>query len=145
MEDDYKLKKLGGEAEVEQLIEKKPDIGRCDAFSRQLKELFVVENPCLAAENKDRVFASDDFKKFIESKRELFSLFYYPWNQTIVKCCQAEDYFKLKTNRNQDLITALEQEKLYKAKVAVLGLSVGSNIAFTLYKCYRSIWRKGFN
>jgi len=133
MEDDvYKPILLGGEAEAKQLISEKPYITERDAFSMQLKELFVIQNPTLASHEKEEVFASEDFKQFIASKRELCSLFYYPWNQTIVKCCEADDYFKLKTNRNQDLITAAEQKKLYNSKAAVFGLSVGSNIAFTL-------------
>jgi len=49
-----------------------------------------------------------------------------------VKTVRAKDYFILKTNRNRDLITADEQEKLAKYRVAVLGMSVGSNIAFVL-------------
>lgn len=101
-----------------------------DAFSRQLRELFIIDNHQYIGEDKAKVFATDDFKKYCEQKKNDFVWVHYPWNGQTVKCIKAEDYFRLKTNRNQDLITASEQVKLHNAKLAVFGMSVGSNIAF---------------
>lgn len=101
-----------------------------DAFSRQLRELFVIDNHQYIGEDKAKVFATDDFKKYCEQKKDDFVWVQYPWNGQTVKCIKADDYFRLKTNRNQDLITATEQAKLHSAKLAVFGMSVGSNIAF---------------
>lgn len=101
-----------------------------DAFSRQLRELFIIDNHQYIGEDKAKVFATDDFKKYSEQKKDDFVWVHYPWNNQTVKCVKADDYFRLKTNRNQDLITAEEQAKLHNAKLAVLGMSVGSNIAF---------------
>lgn len=102
-----------------------------DAFSRQIKELFLVENPRFSA-NKETAFSSTEFKSFVKKKQKDFNHIYFPWNNHLVKCIKENDYFKLKTNRNRDLITASEQKKLQNYKVAVLGMSVGSNIAFVL-------------
>lgn len=103
-----------------------------DAFTRQLKELFFIENPEFIGSDKQSVFNSSDFAAYAQRKSADFVHVYLPWNSTLIKTVGADDYFRLKTNRNQDLITASEQQKLYSYRVAVLGLSVGSNVAFTL-------------
>lgn len=103
-----------------------------DAFLRQVKELFFIEKHQFIGIPEKEAFASKEFKAYEESKKNDFAHVFYPWNGHLVKCVNADDYFSLKTNRNQDLITAKEQEKLYDYKVAVLGMSVGSNIAFVL-------------
>jgi len=102
-----------------------------DAYSRQIKELFLVENPKFSA-NKKIVFSSSKFKNFTKKKDKDFNHIYFPWNNHLVKCVKENDYFKLKTNRNRNLITTPEQKKLYNYKVAIFGMSVGSNIAFVL-------------
>jgi len=101
-----------------------------DAFSRQLRELFVIDNHQYIGEDKAKVFTTPEFAVYCEQKKDDFVLVHYPWNGQTAKCIKADDYFRLKTNRNQDLITAEEQVKLYNTKLAVFGMSVGSNIAF---------------
>ena len=101
-----------------------------DAFSRQLRELFIIDNHQYIGEDKTKVFATPEFAAYCEQKKDDFVWVHYPWNNQTVKCIQADDYFRLKTNRNQDLITASEQIKLHNTKLAVFGMSVGSNIAF---------------
>lgn len=103
-----------------------------DAFLRQVKELFFIENHQFIGMSEEEAFASKEFKAYEEFRKNDFVHIFYLWNGTLVKCINADDYFSLKTNRNQDLITAEEQKKLYDYKVAVLGMSVGSNIAFML-------------
>lgn len=119
-------------SEMDQLLKDKPYLIFVDAFSRQLKELFFIDNTKYIGEDKEETYKTDDFKRYAESKKEQYQHFYYPWNGHIVKCINGDDYFRLKTNRNQDLITAEEQVKLYNYRIAVFGMSVGSNIAFTL-------------
>jgi hypothetical protein len=109
-----------------------PELMEVDAFSRQLKELFFIDNHQFIGIPKPEVYATDDFAQYVEQKKNSFIYIYFPWNNTLVKTVKSEDYFKLKTNRNQDLITAKEQLKLRDYKIAVLGMSVGSNIAFVL-------------
>jgi molybdopterin/thiamine biosynthesis adenylyltransferase len=102
---------LTTEAEVDALKAAHPELQYVDAYERQRKELAKIERG---------------------DKPHDFTHVYFPWNNTLVKTVGKEDYFTLKTNRNQDLITAAEQQKLRSFKVAVLGMSVGSNIAFVL-------------
>lgn len=57
---------------------------------------------------------------------------YYPWASQLVRCVGEQDLFRLRTNRNQNLITAEEQAKLADSVVGVAGMSVGSGIALAL-------------
>jgi molybdopterin/thiamine biosynthesis adenylyltransferase len=123
---------IKSEKEAQALKSKKASLLFIDAFPRQLKELFLIKNPALARKDKKKVFASSAFKKFFEKGKENFHYFYYPWQNTLVKCVKRPDFFLLKTNRNQDLITSFEQKKFARYKVAVLGLSVGGSIAWAL-------------
>lgn len=123
--------KFISEEEAEKLSEKDHVIF-VDAFTPQMKELYIINNPKLNGPDKAKVFETQEFKDFSETKSQGVVFVYYPWNNHVVKTVGADDYFKLKTNRNQDLITAEEQKVLYDKKVAVLGMSVGSNIAFVL-------------
>lgn len=132
---EYKPSVIDGNNFKELLSELKtkiPNIVEVDAFSRQLKELFFIKNTKFIGEDKEKIYKSNEFKKFCKDKENDFKYFYYSWNNHLVKCINKDDYFTLKTNRNQDLITNDEQKKLRDYKIAVFGMSVGSNIAFVL-------------
>lgn len=124
--------KLLDEASIATLRLIHPELIEINAFERQLKELFFIDNHSFIGMPKEESYATDDFKKYASSKEGAFVHVYFPWLNTLVKTVDADDYYRLKTNRNQDLITAEEQKKLRNYKVAVLGMSVGSNIAFVL-------------
>lgn len=121
-----------GDKEAQRLLSQKKYITFVDAFERQIKELFLIENKQYLGVSKKEAHKTPAFKNFVRVKEKSYKYIYYPWNFNLVKCVGEEDFFKLKTNRNQDLITAEEQLKLYNYKVAVFGLSVGSNIVYTL-------------
>jgi hypothetical protein len=57
---------------------------------------------------------------------------YFPWSGVLLHTVNGEEYQKLRTNRNQLLITSVEQAKLANASVGVTGLSVGNGIAVSL-------------
>ena len=97
----------------------------------QLKELFVIEH-LKDLENRTKIEHLPAFRNFCENKSVPTHHFYYPWLNKIFKTVGPRDYFNLRTNRNRDLITLDEQQALSNFTVAVLGLSVGSNIAFLL-------------
>jgi molybdopterin/thiamine biosynthesis adenylyltransferase len=120
------------EAGAARVREQHPELVEVDAFSRQIKELFFIDNHAFIGMPKPEAYATPEFAAYEEKKKDEYAHVYFPWSNTLVKCVKAEDYFKLKTNRNQDLITAEEQAKLRDYTVAVLGMSVGSNIAFVL-------------
>ena len=102
-----------------------------NAHQHQLRELYEIEN-LATTKNEDKMFASDDFTDFANRKKRDAKYIFLPWRNVIVKTIGEQDYYSLISNRNQDLITSTEQNQLRDFKVAVLGLSVGSNIARVL-------------
>lgn len=99
------------EEEVKNFISKHPETVLVDAFSRQLKELFFIDNIFFIGEDKEKVYLTEDFKNYCVKKSGDFIYVYFPWNFHLTKTVKQDDYFKLKTNRNQDLITSGEQKK----------------------------------
>lgn len=130
MQTTYKPEIFTDDTKVKEYLDKEATF--VDAFSRQIQELFFIDNTSYIGSDKEESYRSEDFKTFAVKKEKEYVYVYYPWNNHLVKCINADDYFRLKTNRNQDLITAEEQKKLYGYKVAIFGMSVGSNIAFVL-------------
>ncbi len=60
------------------------------------------------------------------------SWIYYPWRHTLVHVLPEEAFDLVRTNRNQEKITASEQSELSKKRIGVIGLSVGHSAALTL-------------
>jgi hypothetical protein len=112
-------------------LRKDTSVTYVDAFERQLRELYIIQNPALASSKEDAL-SSAAFSAYANSRQKDCTYVYFPWNRHLVKTCKAADYYELKTNRNRDLITAKEQGALKSFRVGVFGLSVGSNIAFVL-------------
>jgi tRNA threonylcarbamoyladenosine dehydratase len=104
-----------------------------DIYLDQLKELFEVKNPRL-------IFGLEFKRKFSEFKKiknkeglELSgNWIYYPWNKTLLHTLTEKENNLLRTNRNKNIITAKEQEKLSDFTIVIAGLSVGGNITTTL-------------
>ncbi|MDE2031031.1 MAG: ThiF family adenylyltransferase, partial [Patescibacteria group bacterium] len=81
---------------------------------------------------KEEGYKTEKFANFSVSMKNKYTYVYYPWNFSMVKIVKKNDYLELKTNRNRDLITKKEQDKLRDTKIAVFGMSVGSNISLVL-------------
>lgn len=102
-----------------------------DIFPNQLKELFEVTHPHLRTSPKyDQ--ERDRFLSRRLGQKAPGSWAYFPWSGRLVHMVGESDLFALRTNRNRDLITQEEQKILYDFVPAVVGLSVGSNIALSL-------------
>jgi molybdopterin/thiamine biosynthesis adenylyltransferase len=123
--------KLLSEIEAKRLLKLK-HINFVNAFSNQTKELFIIENPIYAGERKEEGYKTKKFADFSKKTKNKYVYVFYPWNFSLVKTVKKDDYLELKTNRNRDLITEEEQIKLRNARIAVFGMSVGSNIALVL-------------
>jgi hypothetical protein len=54
--------------------------------------------------------------------------FHFPWSNKLVHYPDMADLRDLRTSRNRELVTREEQLQLYAASIAVMGLSVGSNV-----------------
>jgi molybdopterin/thiamine biosynthesis adenylyltransferase len=57
---------------------------------------------------------------------------YYPWRRTVVSVLGPRAFRLLRLDRNRNLITAAELERLGRLRIGVVGLSVGHAIAYTL-------------
>ncbi|MEZ0341242.1 Rv1355c family protein [Mycobacterium sp. pV006] len=57
---------------------------------------------------------------------------YYPWRRTLVGVLGPRAYARTRTDRNRNLITIDEHDKLASLRVGVVGLSVGHAVAHTL-------------
>ena len=82
----------------------------------------------------------DKVEEFIIDKtrdgdRVLGNWVYFPWNGFLIHILPEEDYERVRTNRNRNLITEDEQRKLKDFEVGVVGLSVGNNVAVGLAYC----------
>src|SRR5690606_11207314 len=56
----------------------------------------------------------------------------YPWLEKCLQIPEKEFFRKVRTSRNRNLITEVEQKKLYEACILVAGMSVGSNVVEAL-------------
>lgn len=117
---------------VKKFLKSNPHTTYVDAFTHQIKELFFIENHKFIGEDKKNIYENEYYIKFLKNKEKKYVYVYFPWNDTLVKSVIKNSYLALKTNRNQDLITKEEQKKLSNYRIGVLGMSVGSNIAFVL-------------
>jgi molybdopterin/thiamine biosynthesis adenylyltransferase len=57
---------------------------------------------------------------------------YYPWRRTVVKILGPRSFRRLRLDRNRNLITVDEQDRLGTLRIGVVGLSSGHVIAHTL-------------
>lgn len=116
-------------------IKKKYKISKIiDAYKLQLEDLFLVRNP----KYKFNKNYKEDFERFVKKYSKGKPLekcgnwVYFPWDQVLVHFLEDKLHQEIRTARNKNFITKEEQEKFYRTKVGIAGLSVGSNIAMII-------------
>lgn len=105
-----------------------------DDYEEQIRELFAINNPSLVY---TPAFKEQTEAHLADLKREkpLWQQgrwVFYPWLSTIVHILTDEDFQKVRTARNKNLINADEQEKFYNAVIGIGGLSVGNNVVLAI-------------
>jgi ThiF family len=104
---------------------------RHDTMREQLCDLFATRRPGEKLENAalDALVtthlagrAVEDYGKWI----------YYPWSGQLVHLLPKAEFWELRSDRNRDKITQVEQHQLRRAIIGVIGLSVGRASAETL-------------
>lgn len=106
-----------------------------DDYEEQLRELFGIQHPSW-------VYAPDFGAKFKgyhkslqqkalpkKSLAEHGRWVFYPWLGSLVHILSEPDFQLVRTARNRNLITKVEQEKFYNATIGIGGLSIGSSVA----------------
>lgn len=97
-----------------------------------LEELFDIECPA-KKDNKTRVEVNEFITSKVGSSQKNYGVWvFFPWSGYLVHFPNKVDLRSLRTSRNRNLVTTAEQSKLYQARILVLGLSVGSNVAEAL-------------
>lgn len=94
-------------------------------YNAQLLELAEIRNPGVKKERW--ISISKEMKKKIRPVYVEFS-----WIDEVLECVGAEEFFELKTNRNQQLITKDEQQQLRDLNISIAGMSVGSSALYGL-------------
>jgi hypothetical protein len=120
------------QAELESL-KRQPIFKTSDIYKSQLAELFEIDNPQLKTsadfESHQQAYVKDRLNGSPELDGDWV---YFPWSGSLIHMVDAKSYFRLRTNRNQNLIDAAEQTKLANFTVGITGMSVGASIAVAL-------------
>jgi len=127
----YNLKIEKEQKEFHTLIETNTNIEILDEIFSQLKELIKLKAP-------DKKFTSNQL--LIEIKNHIGKTLikeygiwvYYPWLNKVIHLLDKEEFIDVRTNRNQNKITAKERDLLATKKIGIVGLSVGKSIALTI-------------
>ncbi|MGD8373377.1 MAG: ThiF family adenylyltransferase [Candidatus Woesebacteria bacterium] len=121
-EDDFaEVQKLYDSGQVRQFF---------DSAELAINELYDISYPEQKDLPKSQKTNYDNFaKKYLWPKGDFV---FYQHNGLLVRFLGCEELRALRTSRNRNLITRQEQDKLYRSKIFVAGMSVGSNIVESL-------------
>jgi tRNA A37 threonylcarbamoyladenosine dehydratase len=111
------LNKKADQKKLQSVLENKPTM--VDFYSDQLKELEEVNHPELIA--NPHSYGGETGRNIKDGR-----WVYYSWKNSLVHVLDENDYYKLRTSRNLNLITEKEQKILRKKKIAFAGLNVGN-------------------
>ncbi len=110
-------------SDVEKLRKEKKIWKEVNIYASQLDELLEIKYP----DKSERGLNKD---KFLNNFKENSGAWvYYPWSGILLHTVGPDQLFELRTNRNQNLITVKEQQKLKDSIIGVAGMSVGCGIA----------------
>ena len=105
-----------------------------DDYEEQQRELFGIRNPT-------KVYTptfEEEFQTHYASLSANVPLWqhgrwvYFPWRDLVAHILVEDEYWLVRTARNQNLIRPEEQKKFYDSTVGIAGLSVGSSVAFAI-------------
>jgi molybdopterin/thiamine biosynthesis adenylyltransferase len=130
----FNLSKAKDRNSLKNLIAKNKILTVIDEYDEQLKEYFEVSNPNIVFSANFQKSFSDFMVKVKTSKNILGKGLwaYFPWNHSLSHILPSQAFFTVRTARNRDLITQVEQKKFYSAVVGIGGLSVGNSIALAI-------------
>lgn len=122
-----RLSKLISENSITQVI---------DSYDEQFAELQLSLNAHLYRANEEiqKNSIEEELDKHYGDKQswQLGAWVYFPWNGHLIHTLEPEDFLRLRTVRNRDLINNVEQKKFYNYSVTCVGMSVGSASALSL-------------
>ncbi|NRA12176.1 MAG: Rv1355c family protein [Crocinitomicaceae bacterium] len=127
----YSLNNKNDGEKLAKLLENSPRIRVIDELQSQLTELIKLRYPKEKhSDAETQILIKQHLNGIPEEKYGVWA--YYQWNNTLVHILDRDEFYEVKTNRNQHKITREESEILGKQIVGVVGLSVGRTIAITM-------------
>ncbi len=105
-----------------------------DVYEAQQLELFGIQNPTLVRTPNYNAKFAEHFKQ-LQVKVPIWQQgvwVYFPWISTLSHILLEEEFFIVRTARNQELISKDEQKQYYDGVVGVGGLSVGNSAALAI-------------
>ena len=105
-----------------------------DDYQEQVKELFQIDNPPLIFDKNFNQLFDAQWQKLVGEGplAERGRWVYFPWSATLVHVLKDDEFQKVRTARNRELITEAEQKKFYTKVVGVAGMSVGSSVVLAI-------------
>ena len=127
----FRLSNVEDAKKLEELLNSRPDLRVCDELESQLTELIKLRHPKTKYSSEQTQALIVEHLNNIPNE-EYGVWVYYAWNNTLVHILERDEFYEVKTNRNQHKITRAESELLSQKIVGVVGLSVGRTIAITM-------------
>lgn len=107
-----------------------------DDYENQLRELFYIRNASIPEDTPAGKAKEAQFiKKHLGAYPDLSycgTWVYYPWTNTLVHVLSQSLHQEIRTARNRNLVSAIEQDRFASCVVGIAGLSIGNSVALTL-------------
>jgi hypothetical protein len=102
-----------------------------DKYVRYLADLYSLDNPTFDPSKQSE---RDTRNQYVETRNNQFDgvWVYFPWDEELVHILGRSEFKRLFYSRNNPCILPAEQKAIGDLKIAIGGLSVGSNIAIAL-------------
>ncbi|MCL6667909.1 ThiF family adenylyltransferase [Streptomyces panaciradicis] len=101
-----------------------------DRIDDQLEELVRCLRPGESPDARALAAAATELCAGVP-RRRYGTWIWYPWSGRLVHLLPAEEFRLVRTDRNRDKITRVQQQALLGRRIGVLGLSVGNSAALT--------------
>jgi hypothetical protein len=119
-------------AKIKDLSSKHAGLEIIDNIDLALGELFDIYYPA-KKDSKTAAEVKDFINKTTKDNTNDWGVWvYYPWLNKVIHFPPVKDFRALRTSRNRNLITVVEQAKLYDTTILIAGMSVGSNVVEAL-------------
>ncbi|MFE0521004.1 ThiF family adenylyltransferase [Streptomyces sp. NPDC058954] len=124
------LMEADGEATLTALLESGAVRDIHDRIDDQLEELVRCLRPGESLDGRALAAAATEMCAGVP-RRRYGTWVWYPWSGRLVHLLPAEEFRLVRTDRNRDKISRVEQQALLGRRIGVVGLSVGNSAALT--------------
>ena len=111
--------------EIQSFKNEFPNLLEFDLVQGQLQELFCIRS----LKKTDGIIESRDF---IAKNSQYGNWVFYPWSKVALRILEKREFVELRTSRNRNKITKIEQEELASKTIGIVGMSVGFSVFLTM-------------